>query len=126
MDEKREDPNNAANDDSITSADNLEALRSRQTSSDAGHETPGRTGPPAEGVLTQVCIECGKEYNFDEGDPPAGLTCEKCGNTVFRSFFTPLNDEVADDFRDSTERDLAPNDDPGDVTRGDIVDLNNL
>jgi DNA-directed RNA polymerase subunit RPC12/RpoP len=105
----------------------LEALRARQLADDPGHETVGRVGPPADGVLTQVCLECGKEYLFDKAQPPADLVCEKCGNSVFRSFFTVRGyDEVEADFQRSTERDLAPNDTEADVTLGDIMDLNNL
>ncbi|MBI4544014.1 MAG: hypothetical protein HY703_02325 [Gemmatimonadetes bacterium] len=61
-----------------------------------------------------------------EQSPPAELVCVKCGNRVFRSFFDVARpDEVERDFRESTERDLAPNDDEADVTRADILDLNN-
>ncbi len=104
----------------------LEALRAHQLSDDPGHETRGRVGRPADGVLVQVCLECGKEYIFDERPPSGDLVCEKCGNGVFRSFFTVTGyDDVEDDFIRSTERDLAPNDDESDVTRSDIIDLNN-
>jgi hypothetical protein len=72
-------------------------------------------------------LECGKEYLFDEAQPPARLVCEKCGNSVFRSFFTVRGyDDVEADFRASTERDLAPDDTEADVTRSDVMDLNNL
>jgi len=105
----------------------LEALRARQLREDPGYEARGQVGRLADGVLTQVCLECGKEYNFDREPPPPDLTCEKCGNQVFRSFFTVKGyDETEADFLHSTERDLAPNDDESDVTRSDIVDLNNL
>jgi DNA-directed RNA polymerase subunit RPC12/RpoP len=105
----------------------LEALRARQLAQSPGHERSGPVGPPADGVLTQVCMECGKEYLFDEAPPPAGLVCEKCGNAVFRSFFTVRrHDDVEADFRASTERDLAPDDTEADVTRVDVMDLNNL
>lgn len=108
-------------------ARSLEALRARQLADDPGYEAVGRVGRPADGVLVQVCLECGKEYLFDEEQPPADLTCEKCGNSVFRSFFSVRGyDEVEADFQRSTERDLAPNDTEADVTRGDVMDLNNL
>ena len=104
----------------------LESLRARQLSESAGLETPGRVRELADGVLVQVCIECGKEYMFDRTPPSADLTCEKCGNQVFRSFFEVTGyDEVDADFHASTERDLAPNDPETDVTRADILDLNN-
>jgi len=77
-------------------------------------------------LLVQVCMECGKEYMF-ETEPPSDLTCEKCGNTVFRAFHaSTTEDEAAEDFRESTERDLLTTDSASDVTRGDLHDLGNL
>ena len=103
----------------------LESLHARQLS-ERGLETPGRVRELADGVLVQVCLECGKEYIFDERPPTGDLVCEKCGNGVFRSFFSVAGyDDVEADFIRSTERDLAPNDDESDVTRSDIIDLNN-
>jgi ribosomal protein S27E len=84
---------------------------------------PGATGAGDEGVLTVVCVQCGKEYYFSE-QPPDRITCEKCGGTVFRSFYTPEGDEAADDFRDETERDLDPDDAEGETMPGDVLDLN--
>ncbi|HEX6939995.1 MAG TPA: hypothetical protein VF158_11335 [Longimicrobiales bacterium] len=104
----------------------LEALRAHQLSAEPGYEARGQVGRPADGVLVQVCLECGKEYLFDEREPTGDQVCEKCGNTVFRSFFTVTGyDEAEADFIRSTERDLAPNDDESDVTRSDLLDLNN-
>lgn len=77
-------------------------------------------------MLTLVCFKCGHEYFFSDEDPPEELTCDKCGNTVFRSFFSPIGDEAADDFRDSTERDLTPDSASTDTAAGDVIDLNNL
>lgn len=78
-------------------------------------------------VLIQVCMECGKEYMFENQEPAEDLTCDKCGNGVFRSFYASARaDEVSDDFRDSTERDVLTTDSPSDITRGDLHDLNNL
>lgn len=77
------------------------------------------------GVLTLVCLKCGQEYYFADGVPPAGMTCEKCGNGVFRDFYSPAQDsEAADDFDDTTARDLDPDDAEGDTLPGDILDLN--
>lgn len=105
----------------------LEALRARQMADEPGFESPGTVGRPADGVLVQVCLECGKEYLFDRRPPPEDMTCEKCGNVVFRSFFSVTGyDDVEADFQASTGRDLAPNDDESDVTKADILDLNNL
>jgi DNA-directed RNA polymerase subunit RPC12/RpoP len=83
-------------------------------------------GPESEGVLTLVCFKCGTEYYFSEEDPPAEMSCEKCGNTVFRSFFSPADDEVADDFHDSTHRDMDPDDAEGETLPGDVSDLNQI
>ncbi|MBR9989422.1 MAG: hypothetical protein KFH98_06670 [Gemmatimonadetes bacterium] len=78
-------------------------------------------------VLVQVCMECGKEYMFENEESPTDLSCEKCGNGVFRSFHANLrSDEAIEDFRDTTERDVLTTDSPADVTRGDLRDLNNL
>ncbi|MGH7505577.1 MAG: hypothetical protein ACRELX_07985 [Longimicrobiales bacterium] len=81
----------------------------------------------ASDVLVQVCIECGKEYMFEDAEPPDDLTCDKCGNTVFRSFHaSPVEDDVERDFREATDRDTATDDGATDVTRGDLQDLGNL
>lgn len=80
----------------------------------------------ADGVLVQVCVECGKEYFFEEAQPPADQQCERCGNTVFRSFFqVTSDDDVEAEFRETTERDLTPDEPATDVARGDLYDLNN-
>lgn len=78
-------------------------------------------------VLVQVCLECGKEYMFEDEPPPDDLTCSKCGNTVFRSFIANrVEDDVDRDFREATERDTATDDPATDVTRGDLQDLGNF
>lgn len=80
----------------------------------------------AQGVLTQVCVQCGNEYFYDREEPPRDQTCERCGNKVFRSFFAVTdNDEVEKDFRETTDRDTAPDDPATDVTPSDLADLNN-
>ena len=79
-----------------------------------------------DGVLTQVCMQCGKEYFHDKAEPPRDQVCERCGNRVFRSFYDVTGEnEIERDFQDSTARDVAT-DDPGtDVLPGDLADLNN-
>jgi hypothetical protein len=79
-----------------------------------------------EDVLTLICEMCGKDYFFTDSEPPPQMTCEKCGGGVFRAFDDSVGDEVVDDFRDSTELDLRPDDAEGDVLPGDVMDLNNL
>jgi DNA-directed RNA polymerase subunit RPC12/RpoP len=81
---------------------------------------------PIQEVLTLVCETCGKDYFFEDEAPPEDLKCEKCGGTVFRAFQDSVGDEVMDDFRDSTERDLDPDDPEGDALPGDLMDLHNI
>lgn len=77
-------------------------------------------------VLIQVCLECGKEYTYEDEEPPADLSCEKCGNTVFRPFYdTDGPNEEAEDFEETTGRDLATDAGATDVSRTDLLDLNN-
>ena len=87
---------------------------------------PPRGREPRTEVLTLVCENCGKDYFFEDEQPEPGMKCEKCGGTVFRSFHTTVGDEASDDFRDTTERDLDPDDPEGDVLPGDVMDLNNI
>ena len=92
---------------------------------EAGASEKGRIEPPAQGVLTLVCVTCGNEYYFADSTPPEGMSCEKCQGTVFRDFFSPIEyDEAAEDFEDTTARDLDPDDAEGDVLPGDVLDLN--
>jgi DNA-directed RNA polymerase subunit RPC12/RpoP len=78
-----------------------------------------------DGVLTRVCLTCGQEYYFTNTAPPPTMICEKCGSTVFREFYTPLEaDEVERDYLESTDRDLDPDDAEGDALPGDVLDLN--
>ena len=90
----------------------------------AGDAPEGRE--PRTRVLTLVCEKCGKDYFFEDEQPDPDMACEKCGGTVFRSFHDTVGDEASDDFRDSTERDLDPDDAEGDVMPGDVMDLNNI
>ncbi|HET7273727.1 MAG TPA: hypothetical protein VFI91_01020 [Longimicrobiaceae bacterium] len=86
---------------------------------------PDKTPDRAEGVLTLVCLKCGTDYRFEGNDPPPEVSCEKCGGTVFRSFFSPTDgDEAAQDFHDTTDRDLDADDAEGDTAPGDVLDLN--
>jgi hypothetical protein len=77
------------------------------------------------GVLTLTCVKCGLEQHLDAGPPPADLVCEKCGGTVFRSFFTPESaDEAARDFEETTGRDTRTDQASTDTRPGDLIDLN--
>ena len=83
-------------------------------------------GGLAEGVLVQVCVECGQHYFFENSQPPPDQQCERCGNSVFRSFYDVTSpDEVVADYRETTERDVTTDAPATDVTRGDLYDLNN-
>jgi len=105
----------------------LEEIRAEQLREDPGREAAGQIGKPAQGVLVQVCEVCGKHYTFDEQQPPSNMTCDRCGNGVFRSFFDVTSaDDVEEDFRAATERDLATDDPATDVTPADIRDLDNI
>ncbi|MQA92379.1 MAG: hypothetical protein GEU90_19495 [Gemmatimonas sp.] len=101
----------------------LEGDRAAEERHRAGREAVGRTGEPAEGVMTLICFKCGTEYYFEDRGPPPEMSCEKCGNTVFRPFFTAEGDEAADDFEESTHRDLDPDDAEGEALPGDVRDL---
>ncbi|MEX2569691.1 MAG: hypothetical protein WD737_00195 [Gemmatimonadota bacterium] len=90
----------------------------------SGEAAHGRAAEAGEGVLTLVCYKCGTEYYFAEGEPPEEMSCEKCRNTVFRSFYTNEDSEASQDFRDSTERDLRADDAEGETMPGDVLDLN--
>lgn len=78
-------------------------------------------------VVLLVCIECGRELQFEGGeDRPSDLKCEKCGNEVFRRFDDSSNPgEAGVEFRESTERDVNTDDTAEDTTRQDLLDLNN-
>lgn len=97
-----------------------EARKTRQDAREAWKR--GETG-----VLVEICVECGREYTFEDEPPPDDLTCEKCGSTVFRAYFEPdEKSEAAQDFENSTARDLNPDDAEGETTSGDLVDLDHL
>ena len=52
-----------------------------------------RTGPV--GIVTLVCITCGRGHTYDEAMPES-IKCETCNGTVFRQFATPTeNDEAS-------------------------------
>lgn len=86
-----------------------------------------RQEEPAVRVLVLVCIECGKEYMFEDEEPGGELVCEKCGNEVFRSFYDSADrSEEEEDFAETTGRDVALDAGATEVTRSDLLDLNNL
>ena len=75
------------------------------------------------GLVTLVCLTCGKERFFTQ-DIPAAVTCEQCGSTVFRTFATPTEpDEAAIDALEAQARSMAYGDSSPDTTIGDVRDL---
>ncbi len=102
-------------------SDRSGADHGRQHADDVGASAGGEA---SDGVLTLICLTCGNEYYASQDGPPADLTCEKCGSTVFREFFSAAeSDEVSRDFRETTERDLDADDAEGDTLPGDLIDL---
>ena len=78
-----------------------------------------------EGVLTLVCLTCGKEQYFAD-QPPGEVTCDRCGGTVFRSYFTPtVPDDATLSQLEETSRSVALDEESPDTTEGDLHDLNN-
>ena len=79
------------------------------------------------GILVQICVECGREYTFEDEPPPDDMKCEKCGGAVFRSYYdTETPSDAEQDFEETTGRDMNPDDPEGDTTTGDLVDLERL
>jgi hypothetical protein len=78
-----------------------------------------------DGMLTLVCIACGNEMFFTS-KPPEENVCDKCGGTVFRSFFTPtVRDDATESMLDDTSRSMTLEGGAPDTTPGDLRDLNN-
>ena len=78
-----------------------------------------------EGMLTLVCLTCGKEKYFSD-QPPGDVTCDRCGGTVFRSFFTPTSPDGATLLHlEETSRSMALDEESPETTDGDLQDLNN-
>ena len=76
------------------------------------------------GVVTLVCLTCGKEYFYEQAPPPSNLTCEQCGGTVFRQFATPTEpDEAAIAQLEEQARSIALDDDSPQTASDDVRDL---
>ena len=75
------------------------------------------------GIVTLVCLTCGKEKYFTS-EVPAAVSCEQCGSTVFRTFATPTEpDEAAIDALEAQARSMAYGDSSPDTTPTDVRDL---
>ena len=80
----------------------------------------------SKGVMTLVCLTCGKEKFFTQ-DVPAGVTCDQCAGTVFRSFATSTEPDDAEiDALEAQARSMAYGDSSPDTTRDDVRDLDLL
>jgi hypothetical protein len=75
------------------------------------------------GLVTLVCLTCGKEQFYDNAVPSA-VTCEQCGGTVFRQFATPTEpDEAAIAQLEAQARSMSFGDSSPETTRDDVRDL---
>ena len=75
------------------------------------------------GILTLVCLTCGKEKFFTQ-EVPAAVTCEQCAGTVFRSFDTPTEPDDAEiDALEVQARSMAYGDSSPETTLDDVRDL---
>ena len=84
----------------------------------------GTKGP--KGVVTLICLTCGKEKYFTQGVPAAAI-CDQCRGTVFRTFSTPTEpDDAAIDALEAQARSMAYGDSSPDTTRDDVRDLDLL
>lgn len=93
----------------------------RRPSYTSHEEAMAMDGP--RGIVTLVCLTCGKEKFFTR-EVPAAVSCEQCGSTVFRTFATPTEpDEAAIDALEAQARSMAYGDSSPDTTRDDVRDL---
>ena len=75
------------------------------------------------GIVTLVCLTCGKE-KFFTNEVPAAVTCEQCSGTVFRTFATPTEpDDASIAAAEEQARSIAYGDSSPDSTQGDVRDL---
>jgi hypothetical protein len=89
-----------------------------------GERVMSSKGP--KGVVTLICLTCGKERFYTQ-DVPATVSCDQCGNTVFRTFATPTEpDDAAIDAAEAQARSISYGDSSPDTTRDDVRDLDAL
>ena len=75
------------------------------------------------GLVTLVCITCGREQ-FHSRSVPQSTVCDKCGGTVFRTFATPTEpDDATIASLEEQARSVSYGDPSPDSTRGDVRDL---
>ena len=74
------------------------------------------------GLVTLVCLTCGKE-NFYDQTVPSAVTCPQCAGTVFRAFATPTEPDDATIVQLEEQSRSMYFGDPSPDTRGDVQDL---
>lgn len=75
------------------------------------------------GLITLVCITCGREQ-FHTRSVPQSTVCDKCGGTVFRTFATPTEpDDATIASLEEQARSVSYGDPSPDSTGGDARDL---
>jgi hypothetical protein len=80
-----------------------------------------RNGPV--GLVTLVCLTCGKEHFYDR-EVPHSVKCGQCSGTVFRQFATPTEpDEAAVAQLEEQARSMAYDDVSPETTVADVRDL---
>ncbi len=112
-----------------TEQGSMERFGTGEAADQQGSAAQGGAAPaPEDGgdILTLVCFKCGTEYYFSEGSQPAEMTCDKCGNTVFRSFLSRTDERESEDYEEATHRDLRTDDPEGDTLPGDLMDLDRV
>lgn len=78
------------------------------------------------GIVTLVCLTCGKEKFYTQ-EVPAAVTCEQCSGTVFRTFATPTEpDDAAIDAAEAQARSMAYGDSSPETTLDDVRDLDRI
>jgi hypothetical protein len=76
------------------------------------------------GVVTLVCLTCGKEKFYEQAAPPPNVTCDQCRSTVFRQFATPTEpDEATIAQLEEQARSIAYGDASPDTVLDDVRDL---
>jgi DNA-directed RNA polymerase subunit RPC12/RpoP/membrane-bound metal-dependent hydrolase YbcI (DUF457 family) len=76
-----------------------------------------------QGLVTLVCLTCGKEEFFDE-EVPESLRCPTCSGTVFRTFATPTEpDEATIAQIEDEARSIELGDSSPETTADDVRDL---
>lgn len=75
------------------------------------------------GVVTLVCITCGRE-RFYERSLPTSVRCDQCSGTVFRQFATPTEpDEATVAQLEEQARSMAYGDASPQTSADDVRDL---